>query len=371
MAEDRSRFDEPPHLIPIVDKTLCAARTRGKTWPCAHEREARQIAGWIVRSGEMPLPRKGGGGPGFVRCALELVGSSTCRSVGNDTKRPVIKPMRIIVGRARVPEPIVAKRLPQHPLIERYVRTRFRPARISWGRRPVFCGKWIRPAVRAAAVLVVDLRETVEIVVLQLARDGLCSARPLVGNAPIANFDGIVDAVVNEVLVLQQKLKCPPIRSCILLVAVVRVERQGSRPELRRPTIRLYAAESPPIVVTERGRCAGQIAVLDLLRERVGILDDLCDERAVATTDVLDAPTASVRGGHLTRIAETEELRDLGACRFDGRPIAAVECGRSYIPSRSVAISEAIGCVRFRNSLRDRGGSSATVVTGDRLGRPV
>src|SRR5579859_7036481 len=74
-------------------------------------------------------------------------------------------------------------------------------------RGSVLGSEWILPRVGAPLVLIVELRQSIEIVVLKFAADRPRSVRPFLVEAPITDLDRVVDAIVSEVLVLQQKLE--------------------------------------------------------------------------------------------------------------------------------------------------------------------
>src|SRR5690606_3056326 len=155
------RAHQPPDLVPLVVEHLVAGSSRRQTSALPAHPKLRQVAGWIVLGGEFPIVRAS---RHVLRRRLELV--RLVGTVNDGPQRPVVKPVRIIVGDLVVPEPVVPKRLPQDTLVELHVRRRSRPPRITPSRILVLERR--RPLVVAPYVLIVDSRRPIQVVVLDL-----------------------------------------------------------------------------------------------------------------------------------------------------------------------------------------------------------
>src|SRR5262249_4019475 len=106
-AVEPYRMYQSPNLVPVVLEPLRAKSSALHTWPIARKGEAREIPGRIVADAR----KRPSTGP-RTTCLLQLVWPRGRGTVGNGTKRPVVNPVRIVVGDLGVPEPIVLERLP-------------------------------------------------------------------------------------------------------------------------------------------------------------------------------------------------------------------------------------------------------------------
>ena len=93
--------------------------------------------------------------------------------------------MGIVVGVVGVAQPVVAERLPAYAAVEALVRCGVGAPRVE-----ILAGVLVLeggvPLVVAFAVLVIDPRGSVEVVVLDLLGDGLGAVGPFFGDPPVA-----------------------------------------------------------------------------------------------------------------------------------------------------------------------------------------
>src|SRR5690606_17817641 len=100
-------------------------------------------------------------------------------------------------------------------------------------------------------VFVANVDGAVEVVVLNLLGDGLGAVGPIRGVAPIADFDGIADDVVAEVLVLQHHL----------LGGLHALANGTPGRTRRRAAVGLHRTDAATLVVQVRRRRLGRVPV--------------------------------------------------------------------------------------------------------------
>src|SRR5712691_8145210 len=75
------------------------------------------------------------------------------------------------------------------------------------GRTGVLEGERVDPCVGTHAILIIDLLDTIEIIIGYLPSHRLRASGPFARSPPISYFDGIVDSVVSKVEVLEKQLE--------------------------------------------------------------------------------------------------------------------------------------------------------------------
>jgi hypothetical protein len=133
--------------------------------------------------------------------------------VGDGAKRPVEEAPLVVVASGDVALPVELVGLPTDAIFpERLLNgvgalapRVLERARGGVGVRDPVVEDFVRrdPRVVAVAVLVLDAGGSVEGVVFDLLVDGLGSRGPLFGDPPVADFDGVVDDVVKQLVVLE------------------------------------------------------------------------------------------------------------------------------------------------------------------------